>query len=141
VSPVFVDTSAFYALADKHDQNHSRARSALTVFSRKGRELLTTTYVVDETLTLVRYHLGHRQAVTMGHKIMESVWCRVVDISEELRQAAWEIFIRYSDQEFSFTDCTSFAAMRSMRVTDAFTFDRSDFGAAGFTALPVGSSR
>ena len=57
-------------------------------------------------------------------------------IPAEVRQSAWEIFVRYADQSFSFTDCTSFALMRAMRISEAFTFDRTDFGAAGFVAVP-----
>lgn len=34
------------------------------------------------------------------------------------------------------TDCTSFALMRSMGIDEAFTFDRRDFQAAGFTVVP-----
>jgi predicted nucleic acid-binding protein len=136
VTSVLVDTSAFFALTDRSDVNHARARKALARLGRDGRELLTTTYVLDETLTLVRLRLGHPHAVTLGEKLMASTWCRILDISAELRQAAWEIFVRHSDQTFSFTDCTSFAVMRAMRLSEAFTFDRGDFGAAGFVVVP-----
>lgn len=43
---------------------------------------------------------------------------------------------RHGDQTFSFTDCASFALMRSMGIDEAFTFDRTDFLAAGFIPLP-----
>ena len=72
---------------------------------------------------------------------MASSWCRILEISAELRQSAWEIFVRYADQPFSFTDCTSFAVMRAMRLSEAFTFDRGDFSAAGFIALPPSVGR
>jgi predicted nucleic acid-binding protein len=137
VTGVLVDTSAFFALIDRSDANHARARKALGRLARDGRELLTTSYLFDETLTLVRFRLGHPQAVTLGDKLMASSWCRILEISAELRQAAWEIFVRYADQSFSFTDCTSFAVMRAMRLSEAFTFDQGDFSAAGFVALPA----
>jgi predicted nucleic acid-binding protein len=136
VTAVLLDTSAFFALADRGDRNHSRARKALSRLAREGRELVTTSYVFDEVLTLVNVRLGHRQAVALGEKLMTSTWCRTIEISADLRQSAWEIFVRYADQTFSFTDCTSFAVMRAMRISEAFTFDRADFGAAGFVALP-----
>jgi predicted nucleic acid-binding protein len=138
VTPVFVDTSAFYALADRRDGNHSVARRTLTSLARRNRDLLTSTYVVDETITLVRYRLGHRQAVALGERLMESDWCRTIDVSEDLRVAAWDIFVRHGDQSFSFTDCTSFAAMKAMGLDESFTFDRRDFAAAGFLTLPSG---
>jgi len=68
--------------------------------------------------------------------VLRRQWCRVVDVSEDTRTAAWQLFVRYADQLFSFTDCTSFALMRAMKIDEAFTFDRRDFGAAGFVVLP-----
>jgi uncharacterized protein len=133
----FVDTSAFYALADKRDTNHRRARATLKTLARRGGSLLTTTDVFDEAVTLVRYRLGHQAAVKVGQGLLGSSWCRLVEVSRETRQAAWEIFTRYSDQSFSFTDCTSFATMRAMNLTEAFTFDRADFGTAGFLVRPA----
>ena len=66
---------------------------------------------------------------------MQTRWCRVVDAGDDTREAAWQLFVRYDDHLFSFTDCTSFALMHAMSLQQAFTFDRDDFAAAGFTAL------
>ncbi len=132
----FADTSAFYALADKGDVNHRRAQNALKSLSKGARALVTTTDILDETVTLVRYRLGHPAAVKVGQALLASSWCRLVEVSRESRLAAWEIFQRYADQSFSVTDCTSFATMRSMSITEAFTFDRKDFAAAGFVVRP-----
>lgn len=48
---------------------------------------------------------------------------------------ALELFGRYSDKEWSFTDCVSFTTMRRLNVTKAFTFDK-HFRQAGFEMLP-----
>src|SRR5258706_570300 len=51
------------------------------------------------------------------------------------RFAATKIFFRkHSDQDYSFTDCSSFTTMREMRVTAALTTDR-HFKSAGFQVL------
>ena len=60
-------------------------------------------------------------------------------LARSLRSRAWDLFAEYSDRTFSFTDCTSFALMKSMGLEEAFTFDRRDFGAAGFSVIPVTS--
>ncbi len=52
-----------------------------------------------------------------------------------MRDAAWQLFVRYHDHVFSFTDCTSFALMRAMSLEEAFTFDRGDFATAGLATL------
>jgi len=50
-------------------------------------------------------------------------------------EGAWGFFRKYRDHELSFTDCTSFAAMRKYGIREAFTFDE-DFSKAGFEIVP-----
>lgn len=135
MSPVFVDTGAFAALADRNDRHHREARRLLRRLARERRTLVTSTYVVDELLTLVRMRVGHAAAVRIGERLMQTRWCRIVEVSEDTRDAAWQLFVRYHDHVFSFTDCTSFALMRAMSLEEAFTFDRGDFATAGLTTL------
>ena len=45
------------------------------------------------------------------------------------------IFFRYRDKDFSFTDCTSFAVMRELKIHEVLTTDR-HFVQMGFTTLP-----
>ena len=54
-----------------------------------------------------------------------------------MRDAAWQIFLDYEDQDFSFTDCSSFALMRLMGIQDAFAFD-AHFLAMSFNPHPTG---
>ncbi len=136
MTPLYVDTSAFVALADRRDRNHGAAKRFLRSAAKKRRPLVTSTDVFDEIVTLVRYRIGHAVAVDIGEKLLASSWCRVLDIGDDTRRAAWDGFVRHRDQTFSFTDCTSFALMRSMGIDEAFTFDRTDFLAAGFIPLP-----
>jgi hypothetical protein len=137
MTPVFVDTGAFVALVDRRDKNHAAASRCLRRLAKASRPLVTSTYVLDEAITMLRFAAGHSAAVGFGERLASTRWCRVHDVDDQLRSAAWEIFARYDDQRFSFTDCTSFALMRAMGVSDAFTFDRTDFAAAGMTTLPA----
>ena len=136
MKPVFVDTSAFVALANKKDRHHASARRFLRSLARSRRPLVTSTDIADEAVTLTRMRLGHRIAVEIGDAIFESRWCRLLEIDSALRERAWTLFRRYDDQTFSLTDCTSFAVMRSLAIEDAFTFDRKDFAAVGFVPVP-----
>jgi uncharacterized protein len=133
--PLFVGTSAFAALTDRRDRNHSSAKRILKTAARHRRPLLTSTYVLDEAITLLRFKLGHDAATQFGERLAATSWCRVLEVDPDVRAMAWQIFVRYRDQTFSFTDCTSFALMRAMGLTEAFTFDRNDFQAAGFVPL------
>jgi len=135
LTSLFLDTSAFVALVDRKDRNHGAAKQILKTAARRRRPLVTSTYVLDETVTLLRFKLGHDAAVEFGERLTTTTWCRTVEVDPDLRAMAWQIFVQYQDQMFSFTDCTSFALMRAMGLTEAFSFDRTDFGAAGFIAI------
>jgi hypothetical protein len=53
-----------------------------------------------------------------------------------LEDAAFAIFKRYHDKGFSFTDCTSFAVMKALKLRKAFAFDRHFEQMEGFSRLP-----
>jgi hypothetical protein len=97
--------------------------------------LITSDYVIDETLTLLRLRLGIDAAEAWWHTIAFSR--RVVRelVHEERAERARGLFFRYRDKDFSFTDCTSFALMRELRLKEALTTDR-HFRQAGFQMLP-----
>jgi uncharacterized protein len=137
LTAIFVDSGAFLALSDRTDGNHRPARGFVRRLSRQRRPLVTSTYVFAEVVTFVRVRVGYDAAVALGERLLQSEWCRILEISDETRAAASQIFVRYRDQRFSFVDCTSFALMRAMGITEAFTFDRRDYAVAGLIPLPA----
>ena len=60
---VFVDTSAWYASIAPTDTNHSAATAWL---NQNTLPLLTTDYIVDETLTLLRARGESSRAIALG---------------------------------------------------------------------------
>ncbi|HIC94574.1 MAG TPA: PIN domain-containing protein [Anaerolineae bacterium] len=78
---------------------------------RQKAQLITSDYVLDGTLTLLRFRAGHKEAVEFGRWVLQSPLVKVINVDEKIWQAAWEIFVRNKDKDFSFTDCTSFAIM------------------------------
>ena len=129
---VFVDTSGWYAYARKDDPAHEGAREALERW--EGR-LVTTDYVFDETVTLARMRLGASSAVKIGDVLLDSGVVELVRLLPEDFEDAWDLFRKRKDKEWSFTDCTSFAVMRRLRLRAAVATDR-HFRQAGFDALP-----
>ena len=63
---LFVDTSAWFALANRGDPDHRAARGALESF--RGR-LVTSNFVFDETVTLCLYRLGRDVALRVGDEL------------------------------------------------------------------------
>ena len=120
---LFVDTSAWLALNDKNDQHHKAALTKSDTIKRQKIELITSDYIIDETLTIIRYRVSHKAAVVFGDSLIGSNIVTILNIREEERFKAWTLFKRYGDKDFSFTDCTSFVLMKKLRIEKAFAFD------------------
>ena len=125
---VFVDTSGWYAYARKDDPAHGSAREALERW--EGR-LVTTDYVFDETVTLARARLGSAAAGRIGETLLDPGVVELVHLLPEDFEDAWSMFKKRKDKDWSFTDCSSFAVMRRLRLEAAVTTDR-HFSQAGF---------
>ena len=133
---IFVDTGAWYALECPPDRNHRNATAFLKELA-KGRlgALVTTDYVLDEALTLLLLRFGAATAARFLTKIRDSESVQIVWIGEEAFWEATKLMEERQDKRWSFTDCTSFVAMRNLGVDTAFAFD-GNFQQAGFKMLP-----
>ena len=132
---IFVDTGAFVALEDADDEHHEAALGFQASFVPRTTRFVTTNFVLDETYTWLRMNIGHANAVAFGRRAQDSALLRVQYISEEIERQAWQIFCRYDDKGFSYTDCTSFAVMQLLGLDTAFAFDQ-HFRQFGFVCLP-----
>ncbi len=132
---LLVDTAGWMACADGSDPAHGKACAARDAALDAGRLLVTTDYIVDETLTLVRMRLGIAAAETWWAQIEGSSRARRETIDALRAEKARALFFRQRDKDYSFTDCTSFVVMRELRLKQALTTDR-HFRQAGFLVLP-----
>jgi predicted nucleic acid-binding protein len=129
----FVDTGAWFAYVNRKDPDHRAVKRALEAFV--GR-LITSSYVFDETVTLCRYRLDHRTATEVGRTLLDPATVDLVPITPGDEREAWNLFLARADQEYSFTDCSSFALMRRLGLDTAIAVD-DDFAAEGFVTLPA----
>jgi predicted nucleic acid-binding protein len=137
---VLVDTSAFLALQNAgNPREHAATRTAAERLEADRAVLVTTDYVLDETYTLLRSALGHGPAVHFGRELRRG-GIEVAQVDPEIQEEAWRIFERYADEDFSFTDCTSFAVMRRAKIRLALTLDH-HFRQFGFETSPPLTSR
>jgi predicted nucleic acid-binding protein len=117
---IFVDTSAWFASIVPSDTNYPSASSWI---NQNTQPLLTTDYIVDETLTLLRSRGEAQRAIRLGEAFFLGTLTTIYYLNEEDIQQSWQIFRHFSDKEWSFTDCTSRVAMSKFGLTQAFTFD------------------
>ena len=132
---LFVDTAGWMACADAADPAHKEAIRVRDGWLRGGGVCLTTDYVVDETLTLLRMRLGLSAATEWWLQVESSSRIRFEGISVDRAEKARQLFFRFSDKDFSFTDCTSFVVMKELKLRQVLTTDR-HFEQFGFDILP-----
>jgi predicted nucleic acid-binding protein len=126
---IFVDTGAWFASVVPSDSDHPAAARWL---SQNTETLLTTDYVVDETLTLLKMRGEPQRALQMGEEFFRESLATIYYLTANDIQLAWETFQRFSDKEWSFTDCASKIVIDKLKLTHAFAFDRhfQQFGTA-----------
>ncbi|MFP3899990.1 MAG: type II toxin-antitoxin system VapC family toxin [Acidimicrobiia bacterium] len=117
---VFVDTSAWYAAADRDDASHTRAAARLEEFTG---QLVTTDHVLIETWYLAASRLG----VDVAERLVNSIRAGIARVENTLvsdLEAAASTGAAFPDQDFSIVDRTSWSVMIRLGVHQAIAFDR-----------------
>lgn len=134
MTPIFIDTSAFVALLDRRDKNHTLAAALSTRISKEKVKSFTTDYVLDETFTTILKHAGYQAVAGFDDLLQQSNWY-IARISDMYFDQARKVFLTFNkDKEWSFTDCTSYIVMKELKITSVFTFDE-HFQQMGFQLL------
>lgn len=131
----FVDTSFWIALELSDDQNHRTALKFWSSIDLETVRLITTSYVLDESVTFLNSRQAHRNAVQLGESILLSHYIELIHVDLDTFFEGWEMFKTYDDKKFSLTDCISFVVMKHQGLQDALSFD-SDFEQSGFRIQP-----
>ncbi len=132
---LFVDTGGWMSLADESDPLHIGSMKIRDRWLEQGGILVTSDYVVDETLTLIRMRISINAAERWWGQVSESPRVKWEWINTERAEKARAWFFKWKDKSFSFTDCTSFILLRELHITKVLTGDR-HFKEAGFEILP-----
>jgi len=117
---IFVDTGAWFASVVPSDRDHEAAARWL---SRNTQPLITTDYVVDETLTLLKARGQGLRALRLGEQFFHGALATVYYLTEADILRSWQLFRQFADKDWSFTDCTSKMLIEKLRLTQAFAFD------------------
>ena len=118
---IFVDTGAWFATFVPNDADHSAASDWLDANSEP---LLTTDYVLDELLTLMKMRGEFERALRLGEELLNEAVAQFEWVTPADVRGAWEAFGRFRDKGWSFTDCVSRAVMQRLGVSAAFSFDQ-----------------
>lgn len=131
----FIDSSFFVALTDRGDRHFKEAEDCFSSQIKEGILLLTSNFVLAETITRLRYRAGFRYAKEFGEKFRHSKIVETVWVDSHLEEEAWHLFLKYADKELSYVDCLSVANVKLSRIDYVLTFDK-HFVQVGLSALP-----
>ena len=120
MSRVFVDTSAWYAVAAVDDASHERAAQILGEHS--GR-LATTDHVLVETWVVARSRRHRAAADELVATILDGGLADVLTATPEDIRTALRIADLFDDQDFSMVDRTSWAVMERHGIHESVAFD------------------
>jgi predicted nucleic acid-binding protein len=118
---IFVDTGAWFAGFVPSDPEYP---AAVRWLSDNGEPLVTTDFVIDETLTLLRARREFARALRAAFEFFESDLTSIHYLTEDEIRAACQVFRQFSDKDWSFTDCTSKVVIERLQIATAFAFDQ-----------------
>jgi predicted nucleic acid-binding protein len=124
---VFIDTGPWYASVVPGDPRHS---DVLAWHRKYHSPLITTDYVIDETLTLLRSRGERSRAIALGRHFWDLSGVTIHFLTEEELRLAWAVFRDNPGREWSFTDCTSKVVIERLHIKRVMTFDH-HFGQFG----------
>lgn len=130
----FVDTSGYFSLLNPNDRLHLAAKTLAAQLLQKSTRLITTDYVVDETVTLLQSKGYGYVARPWLNQLASSGGVQIVWMNSGRFEEVRQFYIRHADKEWSFTDCFSFCVMKERRIGQALASDR-HFRQAGFSTL------
>jgi uncharacterized protein len=130
---IFVDTGAWFASVVPADRDHATATRWLR---QNAQPLITTDYIVDETLTLLKARGQTLRAMTMGEQCFRGTLATIYYLTEADILLSWQTFRQFSDKEWSFTDCPSKVVIDKLHLQQAFAFDHHFYQFASVEVVP-----
>lgn len=129
--PVFIDTSAFYALASASDEFHQRARELFEHLLDRESPLHTTSYVLVETAGLVHRRLGFAVLKELFESISPVIQVHWVDTI--IHQHAWDLMLERQGSRLTLVDSSVVVVARTLQAM-VFGFDE-DFRQEGLVVI------
>ena len=118
---IFIDSSVFCAYANVRDVHHKNAKKIIEdIISGKHENGITTDYIFDETVTVIRRKSNSRTAIEIGKFLLDSE-IFIAKIDSLVFQKSWELF---QTNELSFTDCSNIVFMDLFDISKIATFDK-----------------
>jgi predicted nucleic acid-binding protein len=120
---VLVDSDAFVGLFIEHDAHHQTVQARMQRFATERRKLVTTSFVVAESATVISRVKGQVPARKFLTYVRSGV-IPVIFIDEALQQASEWVFLSQENKSISMVDCSNVAVMQKFHIPEILSFDQ-----------------
>lgn len=131
-----VDTGAIYAFVTRSDPHHETAKRFVRDWLDRQGIFILTDVVFAETMTLLKARLGSEVALRVGRELRQNQAYAWLCLGEEGERDTWAVFQRFTDKDWSYSDCAVLAVARRENVSRVFAFDRHFLQMPGVERVP-----
>jgi len=130
---VFVDTGVWFSLLVSKDPNYARTTQW---FEALNDRVVTSDYVVDETLTLLLMRGERSKAIEFGNLVIVGSLAILHKVTEDQFHRSWIFFQKFAGAGLSFTDCTTHIVANDLNVRSVASFDHHFQTTGRFVLVP-----
>jgi predicted nucleic acid-binding protein len=131
---IFLDTAYAIALSVESDKFHEKALALADEIEAQNVQLVTTRAVLLEIGNTLSNKRFRKSGVALLDSLEMDQSVTIVSMSEELYQAALDLFRSRMDKDWGLVDCISFVVMKQFDIKESLTTDL-HFKQAGFSVL------
>ena len=130
---IYIDTSAFYALIDRSDRFHESAKDLWPTLLGATFDLVTSNYVVSETVNILQHRLGFEAAALWQRAMLGVIDVHWVD--QAGHNTGMELWLSLGRERCSFVDCVSYITMNKLNIDQVFCF-KASYAERGYVMVP-----
>jgi predicted nucleic acid-binding protein len=130
---VLVDSDAFVGWIMPDDAHHHRVSERFERIFVRRRRLVTTSWVIAETATVLSRKAGQEVARLFLERV-ELLGFPVIHMSEKLQAATVELFKAQLGRNVSMVDCSNVVVMETFEIRAILSFDEFYFKRMGLKA-------
>ncbi|CAG1010005.1 hypothetical protein PHYC_03781 [Phycisphaerales bacterium] len=120
---VFLDTHGLLAAINADDVHHSRAARLFELLHRARTPTFTSDWVLAEFLSVAARRPLRAAAARVVLDLRESALTTVVRASAQTFDAAFDLFRRRADKQWSLVDCTTITLCETLGIRHVVSHD------------------
>ena len=134
MSRIFLDTSFVIALSIEDDKYHAVAKLWAEYIRQNKSILITHQGILLEIGDALSKPQWRTKAADILNFLRQDRTVEITSMTQDLIDAAFQLFVSRSDKSWGMTDCVSFVVMQQINLKSALTTDQ-HFTQSGFRAL------